>query len=570
MAYQNFFAAKLTADIGASDVSIAVDIAPTTTAGRMVLEARNPTQREIIRYTGVAGNTLTGVTRGLGGTSAKPHTKNSLIEQNLTAEDLQDLYDAFTSFTAVNTDWRNLPYTTTITASNGNRSYNVQVAGVDLTSTLSAGMRLRFTKSTATQVQCSSLNGTTQYWSRASGSVAGLTFTDDFVVSAWVKLTSLPASFGCIASRSNGANGFQFGVDNTGAVALKGFNAGAGNVSQVASYQSTPLNRWVEITGQLDMSAFTATTTTSYVMLDGVDVPSIVSRSGTNPTALVQTGNLEIGSLNSGTFFFPGKIAQVAIYSAKVTQATIKASMNQSLTGSETSIAAAYKFDGNGNDLTANGNNLTANGSVVATDTDSPFGNSGAHATREYAVIMSKPVYAASNTTFTVSVPEGCILPTSGSIASLDYTGVAVPVGFPKDKNKWDVKSIYRNLQSQAASTAYADIKRQLAIPAGAWDVSYDMSMYSDRGNLQIYANSTLSTASATTETNPEATMRSGLEFSGLGAANMYMRPFMHAQFAENTSVITQYYLLVKADTAAGNIGDDGSTTKIVARNAYI
>jgi hypothetical protein len=68
------------------------------------------------------------------------------------------------------------------------------------------------------------------------------------------------------------------------------------------------------------MSAFTATTLTSYTMLDGLDVPATVSRAGTNPTALIQAGNLQIGAANTLNFF-PGKIAQVAIYNAKVTQA---------------------------------------------------------------------------------------------------------------------------------------------------------------------------------------------------------------------------------------------------------
>lgn len=90
MAFENFFAAKLYNNIGASDNEITLTAAPTSISGRMVLEARNPTQREIIKYTGVSGNKLTGVTRGQGGTSAKPHSKNALVEMNLTAEDLED------------------------------------------------------------------------------------------------------------------------------------------------------------------------------------------------------------------------------------------------------------------------------------------------------------------------------------------------------------------------------------------------------------------------------------------------------------------------------------------------
>ena len=90
MAYMNFYATRLATDIGASDTSIEVEIAPTAVSGRLTLEARNPTQREIISYTGLTLNTLTGVTRGVGGTTARPHTKGSLVEMNVTAEDLTD------------------------------------------------------------------------------------------------------------------------------------------------------------------------------------------------------------------------------------------------------------------------------------------------------------------------------------------------------------------------------------------------------------------------------------------------------------------------------------------------
>lgn len=90
MGYQNFYATRLFTDIGSSDVTITVEVPPTETAGRLVLEARNPTQREIISFTGVSGSQITGVTRGIGGTTAKAHIKGSLVEMNLTAEDIED------------------------------------------------------------------------------------------------------------------------------------------------------------------------------------------------------------------------------------------------------------------------------------------------------------------------------------------------------------------------------------------------------------------------------------------------------------------------------------------------
>ncbi len=90
MGYQNFYATKLYTDINVLDTTITLDQAPTETSGRLVLEARNPTQREIIKYTGVSGNQITGVLRGQGDTTAKTHVKGSLVEMNVTAEDLDD------------------------------------------------------------------------------------------------------------------------------------------------------------------------------------------------------------------------------------------------------------------------------------------------------------------------------------------------------------------------------------------------------------------------------------------------------------------------------------------------
>lgn len=316
----------------------------------------------------------------------------------------------------------------TITA-NGNKSYDLVFNGTDLTDTITEGMRVRSARTVAAPIQCTSLNGTTQYYSKTSPNK--MTFTDDFAVSAWVYLTAYDATRSPIVSRVNGTQGWVLDIANSGVVRLLGYNAALGNVSYVQSYQSVPLNKWVHVAAQLDMSTFTATTTTSYVMIDGVNVPASVARAGTNPTALVQAGNLEIGTANggSGTGFFKGQIAQVAIYSAKVTQATILASMNQGLSGSETNLASAYSFSNSITDLnTTTPNDLTANGSAVATNADSPFGNSGVSTTIDYGIVTAKSF--STNTTLTVQVPEGCTIPTSGGVASMDYSINDVPYGF--------------------------------------------------------------------------------------------------------------------------------------------
>jgi len=315
----------------------------------------------------------------------------------------------------------------------GNRSYTAVVSGTDTTGTTSVGQRLKLPRTVTAPTGSITLNGTTQYANKTSPS--GMTFTDDWTVSAWVKMTAYGTD-SAIASRYNGTSGWAFFINSSGQVAMNGYNAGVGNRRGVLSYQSIPLNKWVHVTAQVDMSTGTATTTTSYVMIDGKDVPASAVTFGTNPTALIQAGNLEIGTLNAGNFF-PGQIAQVAIYSAKVTQATILASMNQTLTGSETSLVSAYKLDQASGltDLSATGNTLAAQGSPSYSTTQTPFtnpvtGTSVTAGTTNYGIIMAQTF--STNTTYTVQIPEGETLPTTGGIGTVSYSTQANPYGFPQ------------------------------------------------------------------------------------------------------------------------------------------
>jgi hypothetical protein len=210
-------------------------------------------------------------------------------------------------------------------------------------------------------------------------------------------------------------------------------------------------------------------------MIDGVDVPASVARAGTNPTALVQAGNLNIGAANAGVFY-DGKLAQVAIYNAKVTQATIKASMSQTLSGSETSLASAYSFNNSITDLnTTTPNDLTAQGSAVATNADSPFGQQAdgtTAGTTEYAII-TKTAFS-TNTTLTVQVPEGNAIPTSGGVSAVSYSTQKVPYGFPADSGRWTITALFKASISQSSPTTftyYFGDKHILNVPIGSFNL---------------------------------------------------------------------------------------------------
>ena len=367
--------------------------------------------------------------------------------------------------------WASLAYTPNTITYNGNRSYDLVFNSVDLTGVLEVGHRVRLSRTVTAPLQCAGLNGTNQYFSKTSPS--GMTFTDDFAVAAWVKLTSYNSAGAMIASRYNGTSGWSFYIDSAGRVNLQGNNAGAGNYRSIVSYDALPLNRWVHVSAQLDMSTFTNTSTTSYIMFDGVDKKGINSQAGTNPTALIQAGNFEIGSANAATTW-PGRIAQVAVFSAKVTQATMCTYMSQTLTGSESNLISAYTFNNSLSDLNvSNANNMTANNGASSTTADSPFANN-AGGVYEYGIVMAKSF--STNTTVTVQVPEGCMIPTTGGVSLVAFSTASIPFGMPHTPSKWRVLSISYSIEQAAigGTNAWTIVNsNQLTVPTGDWRLGF-------------------------------------------------------------------------------------------------
>lgn len=473
--------------------------------------------------------------------------------------------------TATAEGWSPLGDTPDTVTANGNKSYDLVFNSNDLTDTITPGMRLRTARTVAAPDQCTSLNGTTQYYSKTSPS--GMTFTDDFSVSAWVKLTSYAA--GTIVSRYNGTSGWLFYVDASGAVILQGNKAGVGNYSRIISYQSLPLNKWVHVAAQLDMSAFTATTTTSYIMIDGIDVPAAVVRAGTNPTDLTQAGNLEVGTYNASVFF-PGKLAQVAIYSAKVTQATHLAAMNQGLTGSETNLISAYNLSNSLNDLSANANNLTAQGSATTTNADSPFGNSGVSTTIDYGIVMDASF--STNTTLTIQVPEGCTIPTTGGVSTVDYSTQSVPYGFPRAKDKWSLSLIVLTTIASSGTTTntiYNPGGLKITVPVGSWALTKSImfSVTPTASNTDVFTGLSSSSSSFSSDTIALSD-RTVINFGSISLPQLML---VHRYCNVVNSSATSYYILLKSALAFSALQVRGlasttspEATTITAENAYV
>lgn len=486
-----------------------------------------------------------------------------------------------TAGTATTTGWvTGLTVPTTVTA-NGNRSYSLVFNGTDITGTVSAGMRLKTTRLVPAPTQCTSLNGTNQYYNKTSP--AGTTFTDDFNAGAWVKLSSYSATTSTIVSRYNGTSGWALDIDSSGRVRFIGFNAGAANFSQVLSYQSVPLNKWVHIAAQLDMSAFTATTTTSFIMIDGVDVAAVVSRGGTNPTALVQAGDLQVGGANGANNLFAGKLAQVFYTSAKVTQATLLTYISQTLSGSETSEVSAYSFNNTINDLNANANNLTAQGSAVATNADSPFGGQAdgtISSTLDYAIVQKASF--STNTTLTVQVPEGCTIPTTGGVSAVSYSTQKAPYLFPAQRTKWIVSMIIGGTVGTigtSTSTTYAfgatGQEVNVTAPIGEWGATFNCQtqVTPNATTMDFYTSLSTSTSAFTADTSAFGVR------TNMGWSNTSNPELTTTSRTDQISVssATKYYPLFRSGVnfTAGQLRGVISTTapeqsSIYLENAYL
>ena len=363
----------------------------------------------------------------MGGTSAVSHLAGSLVRMNVVAEHFEALQDG-TAFAVGGIGaspyadgWTPLLGVTPNTVTyNGNRNYDLVFNSTDLTDQLSPGMKLQLTRTVAAPDQCADLeSGSSQYFSKSSPN--GMSFTDDFTCMAWIKLESYTGGLQVVISRQNSTSGWNLYLNTVGQLIIQGSNAG--NADLVTSYASVPLNKWVHVAGSLNMSA-----STGAVYFDGVEVAS--SYTNGSATAIVQAGNLEVGSYNGGTSPFDGKLAQVAVFSSVLSAATIRSYMSQGLSGSESTLVSAYSFDNSINDLnTTNANNLTANGGAAATATDSPFANAVAKGLLEYAEINS--VAFSTNTTVNVRVPDTCMIPTTGGISATSYSTQSNPYGLP-------------------------------------------------------------------------------------------------------------------------------------------
>lgn len=420
---------------------------------------------------------------------------------------------------SVSSGWLDLGYAPNTVTANGNRSYDLVFNSTNLTTTVSNGMKLKCSRLVTAPTQCTSLNGTTQYYSKTTPS--GVTFTDDFTCMGWVKLSSYAAG-GIIARRNADTEGWSLLVGATGQIQLIGLRIAANNAN-VLSYQSIPLNKWVHIAASLDMSGATGA-----IYIDGVLVPSAFSVTGT-ATALVQgTTALVVGAQKSdGTAPFPGKIAQAAVFSSVLSAATIRSYVSQTLSGAESTCVACFTLNNSLVDTSANANTVTAQGGALATNADSPFGiqaDGTTAGTTEYAII-TKTAFS-TNTTLTVQVPEGNAIPTSGGVSAVSYSTQKSPYGMPAISPVQEVMLLSNFATTSTTPTQILGLTIAPFLPA---NVSYRLSMYSPSSSASATLRSpTLSiwngvVASGTQLTN----VQTFEETSGTGSTQLATSPVL-------------------------------------------
>lgn len=487
-------------------------------------------------------------------------TADKLVNNTLTDQEfstnVQSGWNSYYGSTA-------FPAPNTVTC-NGNRSYDLVFNSVDLTGYLSPGMRLQLTRTVSAPTKCTSLNGSTQYYSKSSPNK--LTFTDDFTCMGWVKLSSYAAG-GIIARRNADTEGWSLSVNASGQVLIGGYRI-ASNNAVATSYQSLPLNKWVHVAASYDLSG-----TDAHIYIDGIDVPLAKVVTGT-ATAIVQgTTALVVGAEKSaGTNPFPGKIAQAAVFSSVLSASTIRSYISQGLAGNESTLLSAYSFNNAITDLnTTTPNDLSAQGSAVATNSDSPFAldpQGTPTGTTEYAII-TKTAFS-TNTTVTVQVPEGGAIPTSGGVSTVRYSTQKVPYGFPVARGKYQVQTIMKNVATQSSPTQntwYNLNSAQITIPIGSWATRFKVVTGNDfaaTGAIRTYT--TLSDAN-NTESDPNTTVGTEaqtIQYSGATAVS---------DFNLDLSSQTVKYLNTRTTTASvqtiSNLAGS-SPTVITAELVYV
>ncbi len=346
----------------------------------------------------------------------------------------------------------------TYTGNNGNKEFTCSTP-TDLTTSLSAGMKLQVTRGTVPPTQSMSFTAaSSQYASKATPT--GITDTGAFTIECWVYLNSYTST---VLSRDSGSASGGWALQITAAGQLQLFWRNASGNSVGNSYQSIPLKRWVHVVARADNIASALMT----FFINGTQVPSVVTTAAA--TTRLQAGPLQVGAGNS-TSFFDGYISEARVWSVAQTQAQIQANMAISLTGSETNLVALFKGNGNFTDSTANANTLVASGGAIATQASNPYN------AVEYGIITK-----VTSTQLTIFTGTDYTIPNM-TLTGAQYSQARAPYGFPASKGKWVYDFIsFMDDEGAVTGAQYYTTNQRPIIPTGEWNASYRVGLYNSR-----------------------------------------------------------------------------------------
>lgn len=449
-----------------------------------------------------------------------------------------------------------LPVVSSVT-NNGNGSYDVLFASTVAT-ILSIKNRLQFARSTpANTYMGGALNGSSHYFTKTSPTGTLSTVTNNFTIMATYMPTAYPSARAYLGGRADATpnNGLGMFVEPDGRVGVIVFNGGAANYRSVVTNQSV-------ILGKKNVLATSFASGTVVAHINGVSVPVATAvTGGTAPTTAGTGGDFSIGRFGAFPAYAGGYISNFAVFNAVLSTATIRQYNTYKLTGSETNCIGAWSLDNTANDQFGV-NNLTATGGVgysnISPFTSDANGNPGSY---DWAVVTK-----INGATATVQVPEGCSLPTTGGFASVDYSIVDSPFGFPVDPGRWRVSSILRTDNSTTSNANYGAFMSggfALAVPIGSWKVGFKATRVANSTTTTVLfavSDTSLTGASATVGAN--ATQLIAVAKSS-AAADTSTTPYVTTD--KSLSSLANFVMYTLGATTSANITGANGDAEIFA-----
>lgn len=403
--------------------------------------------------------------------------------------------------------WNVLGFTPNSIVDNGNRNYTATLLGVNKTDTLSPGTRVLGVRSTAAPTYMSSiLNGSSQYFTKVSPTGALGSVTDNFTIMGWL----LPGALGVDStpiSRSDAtnANSIEIWQLADGRIRVTISNGGASNSRHWLTNQSVTPGKKVHI-------AVTWAAGVGNLYLDGVLTASAQTTGGTAPTVAGTGGDFSIGRRGaSASAYYNGQVSGVGFFNTVLSAATIRQYKNQVLTGAEANCIGAWNLNNTVVNQVAPGtNDLTSMGGAGFVSGVSPYATNGfdvSGGSNEYGIVMTS-VFTGGNTVLTIQCPEGCALPTIGTLSSLQYSSAKVPYGFPASIDRHAIETwLWATYTSPGSPSGIQNTQRQIFLPQGEWIWQAEMNLKLSRAASGIGGIRVFFSNSPTTDTHPQLSM---------------------------------------------------------------